>query len=59
MQPAMERFNGSAGDSFFSPGLRFEIDIVCAPLLFGQGDVYQLSATFTELSGNSLPNERW
>ena len=27
MQPAMERFSGSAGASFFSPGLRFEMDI--------------------------------
>jgi hypothetical protein len=31
MQPAIERFNGSAGASFLSPGLRFEIDIAaCA-----------------------------
>ena len=27
MQPAIERFSGSAGASFLSPGLRFEIDI--------------------------------
>ena len=27
MVPAMERFSGSAGASFFSPGLRFEMDI--------------------------------
>ena len=27
MQPAIERFSGSAGASFLSPGLRFEMDI--------------------------------
>jgi hypothetical protein len=27
MVPAMERFSGSAGASFLSPGLRFEMDM--------------------------------
>ena len=31
MVPAIERFSGSAGASFLSPGLRFEMDI--SPLL--------------------------
>src|SRR3712207_2780924 len=33
MHPAIERFSGSGGASFLSPGLRFEIDILvlCRP----------------------------
>ena len=31
MQPAIERLSGSAGASFFSPGLRFEMDIWTSP----------------------------
>jgi hypothetical protein len=48
MQPAIERFSGSVGASFLSPGLRFEIDI----------GLYD-KATFTALSGSSLPKLRW
>jgi hypothetical protein len=29
MQPATERFRGSVGASFFSPGFRFELDKGC------------------------------
>jgi hypothetical protein len=51
MQPAMERFSGSAGASFLSPGLRLEMDTAFSV------STYE-SATFTALSGSSLPKLR-
>jgi hypothetical protein len=49
MQPATARLNGSVGDSFAGAlGLMLE-DI---------DPKVQLSATFTELSGNSTPKQR-
>jgi hypothetical protein len=52
MVPAIERFNGSAGASFLSPGLRLEIDTAAGISSYD-------NATLTALSGSSLPKLRW
>jgi hypothetical protein len=64
-QPVTARLNGSAGDSF-DDGLLLMLDAKMDPSPAvrgalsrkGEGEESYDSATFTELSGNSMPKQR-
>jgi len=53
MQPVTARLNGSVGDSF-EVGLLLMLEAIHQP----RNDRDQLSATFTDDSGNSTPKQR-